>query len=335
MKNGAIKEILLATAAVLALASVPAQADPKVTQSFDLRPGWNAVYLEVQPDPRDPATVFAGLPVESVWVWLNKNSAIDFIQNPDEGLWDVPGWCAYFTAPKEAFLTNLFAVFANWAYLIKLGGSEAVTWTVTGSPSPKAVKWVGDSFNLVGFHVSPESPPDAQSFFAPSEAHAGQAIYRLNEQGRWDFVDDPSTTPLRGGEACWVFCEGSSTYQGPLQVYLPMDDGLDYGATLTVQTITLQNVSDVSRTVSFTQLASAGSGEVVLVYRKWDKSTGFFTWLPLTDMGPIELAPEGLANVKLGVRREDMAVGLSESILKIADDKGIRFLVPVSVERIQ
>ena len=37
------------------------------TQSIVLEPGWNAVYLEVQPEPRECDAVFAELPVESVW----------------------------------------------------------------------------------------------------------------------------------------------------------------------------------------------------------------------------------------------------------------------------
>ena len=36
-------------------------------QQIVLRPGWNAVFLEVDPAPEECAALFAGMPVESVW----------------------------------------------------------------------------------------------------------------------------------------------------------------------------------------------------------------------------------------------------------------------------
>ena len=37
-----------------------------ITQTIPLQPGWNAVFLEVQPEPDQCESVFQGLPVESV-----------------------------------------------------------------------------------------------------------------------------------------------------------------------------------------------------------------------------------------------------------------------------
>lgn len=90
-----------------------------VNQTIDLRPGWNAVYLEVEPNPRDTASVFAGLPIASVWAWNPRTSPVQFIQNPDELVPNQPGWLVFFPPSRpEAFLTNLFIVQANRAYLI-------------------------------------------------------------------------------------------------------------------------------------------------------------------------------------------------------------------------
>ena len=46
------------------------------TQTIQLQPGWNAVHLEVQPEPRILDEVFAGLPVESVWKWDRRFTSI-------------------------------------------------------------------------------------------------------------------------------------------------------------------------------------------------------------------------------------------------------------------
>ena len=323
-------------AMVFTLAKAHAQSE--VTQTFTLKPGWNAVYLEVQPDPRDPATVFAGLgDLESVWTWLSRESTAEFIQDPSEGLYGQPGWHAYFKVDQTDFrskLTNLYAVLGNQAYLFKMKDTApagGLTWNITGAPSVRKIRWLADSFNMVGFHVDPGAPPTFAAFFAPSAAHAGQAVYRLNNaSGRWEFVQNPAVANLKGGEAYWVYCEGSSTYQGPLRVDLPMSDGLHYGASLTRQIITLTNLSSLSRTVTF-----ALSGAVVLYYREYDPQQGYFTWRPLGQMPAIALQPESSQNVWLEVRREQMGVGLSEGLLEVTDDKGIRIRVPVSAERIQ
>lgn len=334
MKGIKISAAAAAVVFAMALAFAKAHAQSEVTQTFNLKQGWNAVFLEVQPAPRDPAAVFGGLggDLESVWTWLSKETAVEFIQDPSEALYGQPGWHAYFPPGDTQFmtnLTNLYAVLGNQAYLIKM--KAAATWTVTGAPAMRKIRWLPDSFNLVGFHIDPNAPPTFQSFFAPSPAHAGQAAYRLNNlSGKWEFVQDPATAAMGSGEAYWIYGEGISTYQGPLDAGLPMSDGLHFGETLTRQTVTLTNRSYVTRTVTVTL-----SGDVVLEYREWNQTSGYFIWLPIGQMPTLSLQPESSRNVWLRVRRDEMAAGLSESVLEIADDTGVRIRVPVSAEKIQ
>ena len=67
----------------------------------------------------------------------SSDETIQFIQNPDEGLDLTSGWLGYFPRPRpEAFLTNLFILQANKSYLIKLDGTQPVTWNVTGVLEP-------------------------------------------------------------------------------------------------------------------------------------------------------------------------------------------------------
>jgi hypothetical protein len=338
MKRIRIPTIVAALALSLAITGSVAHAQSKVTQTFTLKRGWNAVFLEVQPEPRDPATVFADLgDLESIWTWLSRESTAEFIQDPSEALYGQPGWHAYFKVDQTDFrskLTNLHAVLGNQAYLFKMKDTApagGLTWNITGAPSLRKIRWVADSFNMLGFHLSPNNPPTFAAFFAPSASHAGQAVYRLNNaSGKWEFVQNQAATTMRSGEAYWVYCEGSSTYQGPLRVDLPMSDGLHYGASLTRQIITLTNLSTLSRTVTFVL-----SGAVVLYYREYDPQQGYFTWRPLGQMPAIALQPESSKNVWLEVRREQMGVGLSEGLLEVTGDKGIRIRVPVSAEKIQ
>lgn len=46
------------------------------TQTIQLQPGWNAVHVEVQPQPDDCDTILANVSVESVWKWHRRFSTI-------------------------------------------------------------------------------------------------------------------------------------------------------------------------------------------------------------------------------------------------------------------
>ncbi len=315
------------TLLIPALIPAAARADATVTQEFELRPGWNAIFLEVQPEPDDPATVFAGVPVESVWTWFEPSSAVQFIQNPGEGDWNQAAWGAYLKAEDQGFLTNLHAVIANRAYLVKLEGSQAVSWSVAGRPTSGLIEWVADSFNLVGFRVA-SAPPTFADLLAPSSAHVGQAIYRIGDSGNWEFVDDPASASVRSGEAYWVYCEGASTYQGTLDVQLPGGDGLDFGALTDSLTITLHNLSDQTVDVTIVPLST----DVDLAYRTLSE-TGDFEWPPLQDMPAIRLGPDGWNNLRIAVRRETLEVERAESVIQITDGRGTRLQVPVLVEK--
>jgi len=85
-----------------------------VEQSITLEPGWNAVYLEVQPEPRECEVVFQGVPVASVWCWNPKSSSAQYISTPPspESLeLGHPQWLAYFPPEQPEYIAaNLFRV---------------------------------------------------------------------------------------------------------------------------------------------------------------------------------------------------------------------------------
>src|SRR5690625_4947234 len=123
--------------AVLAL---PLRASPAVragtlTPTIELEPGWNAIYVEVEPDNKAIEQVFAGLPVASVWRWIPDDRPVSFIQNPDEELLTIDGWYGYFPAERpESILTNLYTIGANQPYLVRLAGSSKRTLKIEGRP---------------------------------------------------------------------------------------------------------------------------------------------------------------------------------------------------------
>ena len=104
-----------------------------VEQVFELNEGWNAIFLEVEPELRSTATVFRDVPISSVWTWKPRSSSVDFIQNPDEGQWNRPGWLSFFPPTRaESLVTNLHILQANRAYLIDMDAD--FTLRLSGRP---------------------------------------------------------------------------------------------------------------------------------------------------------------------------------------------------------
>ncbi len=350
----------LALLAVLlaSLTAFDAKAQATVTQEFTLRPGWNAIHLEVQPqgecsvtatacydDDGCPggevcdtsiATVFAGVPIASIWTFDGRfGGRVSDLIDPAVGLVDVTGWFGYFPPTRdEAVLTNLHKLRVNRAYLVKLDGVASMDTEVTGRPSLRRQRWEPDSFNLVGFHVSPTHPPSFGSWFEPSPAHAGQAIYRLDPAGVWQPVL-PYFEPITAGEAYWVWTEGVSDYQGPMEVELDFSDHVDFGAGLERGRVLLHSNHDLNTTATVRVLDSANP--VPLKYdRIVDETTGQHGWEFLPAEHEIS-APEGkTVGLSFAVDRGTLASGShAEQVLEIEDGLGSRRLVVFSADAAQ
>ena len=166
--------------------SVQAQT---VTQTIVLQPGWNSVFLEVQPADNSANAVFGGLPVASAWSRAERLTAAEYIQNATEAAFNEAGWLRWFHPSRpEAFLNTLHAVHANRAYLIKSTNATPVEWSVAGRPSMRQLEWVPDAYNLRGLPVDPAAPPTFLNFFRHAQAHFNTAngqlekIYRRVQQ---------------------------------------------------------------------------------------------------------------------------------------------------------
>jgi len=316
-----------------------------VQQRITLNPGWNAVYLEVQPEPKDCEAVFAGLPIENVWAWNRRFSSVQFIQDASSLVPRQPEWLTYFPADSgEHMLANLFIVQGGHAYLIKLGGNKSVNWLVKGKPIVRSIDWVGDSFNLVGFRVDPNSPPTFSVFFAPSPAHTGQPVYRLGSTGKWERINPP-TERIRPGQAYWVYCVGQSSYSGPLKLTLEQGGILDFGRTLTEQTLRIKNEAGAPGQVTLRRQTSATppdtepslAGEVLLSY--WNISDANdpnnFRWLDFPERLQLNIEPREELGIRIAVRRGEMpgtTGDLYQSLLEVLDQQGLRLWVPVAAE---
>lgn len=313
--------VLGASLALALIAAAPGGA-VELEQAIVLQPGWNAVYLEVEPLGVDPDAVFQGLPIASVWRWNPEGNRVDFLQDPAEGLVSQPGFLGYFPPHRpESVLTNLFAIEANTAYLIKLEGTSPVTWRPRGRPSLTSSGWIADSFNLRGFHVNGGASPSFGDYFAASKAQAGQPVYRLSTAGIWELVTSPYSTAIRSGEAFWVFCDGPSEYRGPIEVDTEDGDAVEFGGGLNTARIFMTNRSTVPAVVSIRYLSSAP--RVPLRYKNVDPVSAEMSWPEIPGSLQIEIAGESDAFVDFTVMRSEFD-GRRESILEVVDSLGTR-----------
>ncbi len=300
-------------------------ATATMQQTIELRPGWNAVNIELLPVNDNIETIFSGIPVSSVWRWIPKDLGKDFITDPAEGLLSLDGWFGYFPEPKpEAFLSNLYTLSANTAYLIKLDDTVNHTLTITGTPSLKKNIWRSNSFTFTGLPVDPGNEPTFGEYFEGSNAHAGQPIYKLSAAGIWELVTDPFTSVTKSGEAYWVFTQGPSTFQGLMNITLQQGTSLDFRSMFTELDFSISNLSDVTNFITISRVAG---NTMPMKFKNVDPETGEIAWPLLPNNKVFELLPGEDVFVTMAVDRAGFLEDRMEQIFSIKNEQGIRYLM--------
>lgn len=316
------------------------------TQTITLNPGWNAVYLEVQPEPQDCDQVFAGLPVESAWRWNRRFSTVQFVQDPAALTPSAPDWLVYLPATHAlAESRSLHAIEGGRPYLIQIrSDAGSVVWRLQGRVVPRRTEWLTDSLNFVGFPAVPPAPSFAR-FFGGSDSHRNGPVFRLSTTGYWTEI--PTTTVMQPAEAFWIRTLGQSDYPGPVAVRLEQSTGLNFGSVLQEQTLRVQNRSSQTLNITLVQQASeqpnspeaaALAGPVPLSYWSQGATVQSAGWRPLLGTLTLSNVPAGgTRSLRLAVRRADMTPfaggngAMYQSILEVKDTAGLsRQLIPVT-----
>lgn len=302
-------------------------------QTLSLEVGWNAVFLEVEPLDRSPSAVFGDAPVDKVATLFRNPGGRQFITDPAADLASGAGWGVWYAPERpEAFLKSLDEVLGNRAYLIE--AREACTVKVRGRVMARRTDWQPDRYNLVGFSVLSPGGPTFGQFFAASKAHAGQPIYRLVE-GRWKKVLQPSGEPMRAGEAFWIYCEGASDYEGPLNIETALSEGLVLGRG--GSELVLRNRCGHPLEPAIEHVAPAGPGVPLSVLVRTvgdlaapvraigvEKPAG--AWQQA--MPPLE--PGAGVKIPFECRASEMGAARVGSLLKITTDLGTIRWIPVT-----
>jgi hypothetical protein len=246
-------EIFRSSAAVVmvAAATLLTQAwGQTAPQSVSISPGWNAIWLEVQPTygTGHPKAGMAMAP-EDVFI----NPAITIVASPKE----LAGTAEFFgNTPEDldpannfnqdewlqwkrsdpADISNLTMMFGNRPYLVFSTASTPISQVVTGKVRFFRPQWNADRYNLIGFGLE-GTRTFSQFFAAAGTSHPLNKMFTLNANGSWVPVS-PSTVMV-SGRAYWIFSSGPSSYMGPVALdYTNAVSGIfDFGGVNDVQAV--------------------------------------------------------------------------------------------------
>ncbi|WOO40082.1 hypothetical protein [Rubellicoccus peritrichatus] len=236
----------------------------EVDQEIIVSPGWNAVWLAVDPidgdgNQRSVESVFSHNDITHVATLRSPVDSEEFISEATEDPYNDELWKMW---RKSSELDNdtLLTIAGYQAYLVRSDASGDISLTISGEARFETFDWSEDAYNLVGFQLT--GSISFNSFFAGfTDTFPTNRIFQLKANGDWEGVN--GTDLMESGVAYWIFCEGPTSFMGPIRVSFDGYDWLDFGANtdLTIadpQGLTGTETIDVStREIVFKNISEA------------------------------------------------------------------------------
>ena len=331
--------LLLCGAAFFLLTAWDAPAQ-WVTQTLQLKPGWNSVCLWIQPVAGELNDVFTNSAVRSVWQWDRRFTTVQFQTDPTKLLPEDPHW-QYWYGPSSglSFLSSIKSLVGGEAYLIEVP-TNAVPFTIAlkGLPILPVPKWVPYEMNFVGFPSGPAPGPyfldyfrgctqiDVATTYAPS-------IFTVKSSSASLPVTAPARTRMERGVAYWVRLQDVKGYVAPFTIEGLGNGLMDFGTEVQEHTFTLANASTSAVQVVLSPAASenpppgqpALAGAVPLSWYRVVSLTNR-AWVDFDKPFTISVPARGKADVRLAIRRGDLgaaaAGALFQSLVNVQDADG-------------
>jgi hypothetical protein len=299
------------------------------TQVINLKQGWNAVYLEVEPNIElqdlskfivdSTGLSFNNNPIQIITTFNPEISSIEYISDPDEKEYKKASWNSWLNDNKiESFLTDLHGLISHKGYLIK--SSADFSWTIEGEVLLKSKKWEANSFNLVGFDVQ-ETGTSFYQLFNTENALKNTVVYKL-ANNKWikitssDFVNEV----VEKGKAYWVYSDGATDFNGVLDITVEQGkDKIDFSSFLKTQTVYFKNNSAEDPLTVNLELIN---NNVPLLVTEYDANmTKVFT--PVSgEFKTFEIEADSTVNIQFGVRHVDIPTGDEvQGLLKITTNE--------------
>ncbi len=255
-------------AIVVALA-LAVRADVTVSQRITLKPGWNAVYVEVAPNA-SLDEVFADWPVKSVGFYDPASFLVtrQFSQGWDSQGLQVKAVAMWHRGFPEA--SQVTAIPAGTVCLAYSTNTANTTVSVVGVPAAPRMTWhitgTNDVYNFVGFSLQEGAkvkPGDYLEGFDGNLLNGGYFKFSGRKQDEAPSITQayPSTT-VSDGEVLLVASDVQSDWSGVLNVS-PMA-GLDFGSDSSKASLYVRNDGEDERTVAVALETSAAYGDLEL-----------------------------------------------------------------------
>ena len=325
------------------------------SQQITLQPGWNSVFLTIDPAPADSNSVFGSQSaITSVWSPVEDNLPPGCTSPDDAGCEPIPGdgWRVWVPqANPNSIVNSLGLVRGGRTYLIRSGYS--VNFALTGKPISLRQRWHVGS-NLTGFHVEsdPQSAPTFQTYLSPSTRHTGARVFGLTPGSGALTELNKATAKISAAVGYWVTASGAGIYDGPVDVDAQSLNGVDFGRSATDHFLKLTNKAAISRTLTVAALNSqavpAVSGLPALVgavpIRQVNMAGGSNAQTAIQTV-PLPASPIVAAGIeqilRLAVQRNGLASALLgadgsgssyQSLLQISDGAGYRRLLSATTQ---
>ncbi len=254
---------LLAVAGILGCSTQPAPAQ-WITQSFELKTGWNAIFLHVDASYETLDQLMsadANNPIQELWLWNPSPTSAQFIESPQLPTGTGSQWLSWLRTLGPA--SDLVRLVRNSACLVRVGTNVAsYTWNLKGKPVPPQYQWTTTGLNFLGFPTLAASPPSFEAFLAqaPELQQNAQVFQYLGGElgpGNPAHVYAFSTTPVRRGEAFWMRSGNYyNRYYGPFELVLQNASGIHFMNALSQVRFRLRNLTSNTITVTGQLLAS-------------------------------------------------------------------------------
>ena len=330
----------------LLFASASAQAQWK-TQQFLLKPGWTAVYLNVDASHAtltDLVDGDSGNPIDEVWMWQPSPSTLQFIDDPQLPTGTGAQWVSWKRPLGPT--SDLQRLVPNAAFLVNNTNNVDFVWSVKGKPVVPVNDWTSEGINFIGFPTPEANPPAFANFFNPAPNLLAAEVYHY-PGGPLDGSNPLqlftlNTSPVTRGQAYWVRSgQNFNRYFGPFELSAPDNSGVSFGAGDKQVLLRLKNITSATRTITISLLASeaAPTGQAavlgtapVLLRGDLDNATLTYDYHTLSDGSQnIVLQPAGQfgseAEVVIGVNRT-LLTGtpgdLYAGVVRFTDDQGLQ-----------
>ncbi len=312
-----------------------------ISQTNILKPGWNAVYLFVDPSHDTLSNLVAsaaGNPISEVWLWRPAPSTSQFIEDPAVPTGSGSQWASWVRTNNPS--SPLQRLVANYAYLVRNTNSVNYNWIIKGKPNAPRYQWTSSGLNFLGFPTKAGAAPSFETFLGYSPTF--QQLAEIFQYTGGELTNNPvklagpfvlRNTPVNRGEAFWIRATNYyNRYYGTFEVTVDDLAGIHLKDTASQGRFRVKNLTSSNLTITASRVASepwpAGqtniTGPVPLLLRGPLNTTNLtYTYANLAaSNATFTLAPGAETEVMVGVNRSTMSGGAGAfyaSVLRLTD----------------